>query len=753
MTEPFNPFASWLGLDPKIKNPHHFQLLGLSSRVTDPVEIQKTVDAAVKRHAERLALVPAGENDELVDKLKHRIANARKTLLDPALRSAYLEKLKQFLDKNQPTTVSGLTLAQPPSDSTENVMPPDSAQLPSNASLSPANTASDVAAAIPKDPDTPMPLAIVAGATPPTHGIAGESPVATLSIPMAVPINEAAPNAPATAPNPPLATPEKNRGVAVNFDGVPIDEVRITKRPLARKHSNLVPILTIVMLALLGAGGVLIFQNWDDLARLGGIGENIPAAPGIVQEDELTTYIPTSPNPNTKVTNAEKKLPELNLNDLPDVNIDEIVERPQASVGTPRLPENENARLARIKERLAEMGRAETSARLKGKPESGVDATAFNPSAESKNTANPDSNFVELDQSQLVRLRRHIERAQRSIYRREKSAAARLLQSAEGVLEEVRKNVNDSFAPESAAVVRMVADTKEVFELVGGFWDQVVASCQRIPGGQEIRIGEQVVALIEADPEKFIVRNAGSNITYRYHFCPPGLAMALAAQGAIPDIPTWSKQQAAFYAVDQLGGANHQSEIEACLRIAEEANHDCSGIRRYCEFELSTVGIPPEKLEIGLQNEFDDALVDFRTKHDYADPEQLDPSVAGKLAESLLYSDSSNFQQRFALIEEARKLAIRGGEVSKAEDAVIELDHFAKIDRANLMCDSLMEISKGKLTQKQRRALMERAIPFLKSDYGGMAKSESQRSLTKQLIKMAESNGMTDAIRRLNQLD
>lgn len=489
------------------------------------------------------------------------------------------------------------------------------------------------------------------------------------------------------------------------------------------------------MLASVGVGGFLISQNWDVLASLARIDGKMPAAPGIVDEDEPTIYDPATAKSIATIPDSREDLSELDPQEFPEVDVDEVMTHP---IG-----------LADDSDNVDGVPSIDTNT----EPPTDTNTSEVDPKMEVNENPKPDANVVTLDESQLARFRRHIERAQRSIYRREKSVAAKSLRLAEEVLEEVRESENDAFNPGQAPIVGMAADTKEILELVGGFWVQVVASSQEIPGGQEIEIGEQIIALIEADQEKFMVRNAGSNVTYHYHYCPPGLAMALAVQGSIPDVPTWSKQQAAFYAVDQLNGANHRIKIEAFLAIAEEANHDCSGIRRYCEFEFGTVGVPSEKIEIASRDELDEALADFRTENEYTDPKKLDPGVAGMLAEMLLQIESVNFEQHVAFLEEARKLAIRAGEVSKAEDAIVELDHFAEIDLANLMCDSLIDISKAKLTQWQRRALIERGIPFLKSEYGGRAKRKSTLLLAKQLAKIAQLDGMTDAIRRLNQMN
>jgi uncharacterized membrane protein len=293
----------------------------------------------------------------------------------------------------------------------------------------------------------------------------------------------------------------------------------------------------------------------------------------------------------------------------------------------------------------------------------------------------------------------------------------------------------------------------EILDLLEGFWRQVANSSQSIRGGQEIAVGEQIVGFLEATDEEVTVRNAGSNITYQYYFCPPGLAVELALKGAIPDIPEWSKQLAVFYAINQVDGVDHSDKIDELLDIAEEAGHDCDGIRHFAEFEFGKLGKPASKIELPDKNELDEAVAEFRAESSYENIRKLTQGMAGMYSEFLMQIDSPNFQQHVAFLEEARKLAIAGGEASKVEDAILEMDVYAKIDAADLLCESFIEIAKGKLTELQARDLVERAIAFLKSNFGKSADARDRKTLATSLLKIANANQMLDVIRRLNQLD
>ena len=48
------PYHQWLGMDSRIKNPHHFQLLGVSSKVVDSDSYRIQVLAAAQAKLEML---------------------------------------------------------------------------------------------------------------------------------------------------------------------------------------------------------------------------------------------------------------------------------------------------------------------------------------------------------------------------------------------------------------------------------------------------------------------------------------------------------------------------------------------------------------------------------------------------------------------------------------------------------------------------------------------------------------------------
>ena len=711
-----NPFHLWLGLDPKTKNPHHFQLLGVSPKLLDQKEIEQAVNAGVKKCLVGLAKVPDGKHAELVNKLKQRIAVARKTLLDPSLRAAYLKKLKQQVRAQQVTKL--------PSKTKKNV---------------------DIANLAPHLPVTPSSVAAIAPPSPPVAAIQAQD----AAVPMAVSLPPGSQRVvPASVPMNQVSE------VAVNSDGVPIDDVKISRAiGRRRKKSKLGLIVGILMLVLTGVGAFLIYKNKDTLFDLVAVAKDSPAGPGIVKEKPV---IPDAVVPAIGGSEKEKGLPNktdysvssfptLDLDALPELDEHAVLAHPETQAATMRNEDQLAQVIANEKERI---GVVESEKKM----EPGVKPTGS--AADSVPEEEPEGPLVKFDDFQLSKIRRHLERASRSIERHELDAATTAIDYANSVRAEVAIEPNSHFDSVQAPVAQLVEETKEIHDLVVGFWAQVVASCQDIPGSQEIEASGQKIAYLEADESQVIVRHAGANVTYEYKFCPPSLAVALATQGAIADIPTWGKQLAAFYAVDQVvNGKDHSEKIDELLKVAESAGHDCSGIRHYAQFKFGKIGVPDKKIEMPNKRTFKETIAEFRKENQYGDPAKVSPGTGIMIADLLLQVDSPNFEQHVALLEESRIIGIQIGEASITEDAIIELAKFAEIDQANLTCESFIEIAKSQLTSRQRRTFAERAIPFLRSELAGGAKLRTRQSLAKKLADLATAYNLVDISRRVNQID
>ena len=99
MSEAFDPYHKWLGIQPKDQPPHHYRLLGIEQFESDPDVIASAAD-------QRMAHVrsfQAGRHEADCQRILNEIATARVCLLDSATREAYDAELhRRSKEKNTP---------------------------------------------------------------------------------------------------------------------------------------------------------------------------------------------------------------------------------------------------------------------------------------------------------------------------------------------------------------------------------------------------------------------------------------------------------------------------------------------------------------------------------------------------------------------------------------------------------------------------------------------------------------------------
>ena len=750
-----------MGLKPSIRNPHNFQLLGVSPRLTDSDEIKQAVEKGVREKLALLSKVPVNEKSApLIKKLKHKIAIAQKILSDPKLRHAYKVELKSKLDAAKSAKSARPKPAPAPPVPNSEMLPPTakpasaSASAPTPNELAPPTRSSNSGPMDQPDftpiEDPPAAKPIIANpvvANPVTAGtpIVGppptEAPAAApiLNPDMAAPATPAAATQAASAPVQaaiPMAVPmgaeQAPPAVAVPLQQTQdeIESVQISKRTGRKKRSKLVaPIALLTMLGVMGGGGYLIYDNFDALLKLGKVDpENAKIGPGVTE----------SATDGKAKEEVPEKLKAVDLDSMSELDVDEIFNKDDEVNGLE--PGSSKAVVDAMAQRDQAMG--------KENPGSGTSNEI--PGVE--NSTAPPKELKSLDDSQVATLRRKLEHAHRSLFRRDFANVEPLLEFSAQMADQSGLAADD-LVPEHKPLVYNIADTGKIAVLVQGFWKQVHDSAEGISGAQEIVIGSQIVGFVESKPTSVIVRRAGGNIEYDYSWCPPGLALAIAEQGAVKDVPTWNMQKAAFFSVDQLSGNDHLDRIDEFLAIAESANHDCEAIRRFSKFSFGKLGVPQEKVEFPEQDEIDPAVQQFRDEMGYDRVDKVDQGKAIEHAKLLLQIDSPNFDQHVSILEEARQLAIQGGSASLAEDALLDLNNFANFDLTMLSHKTYSDLCDGRRTAPQIRDLMERAIPYLNSELGDRLDSKKKTRLAKELAELAEKFNMRDAYRRLSQIE
>lgn len=728
MSTPPNPFHQWLGLDPRLTAPHHFQLLGVSPKLTDQQEIAKAVEAGVQRNLKLLAKVPAGENDELLAKIKKRLAIARKVLLDPKLREQYLAKLKTDL-KNAQAQQSQTKQAQ-----AKQAQLPTTPKPRSRFKKAPETAAKAVQPPLPDLPPT------IAGADAAPDPPASASPDS--AIPIAIPL--AQPVAIEGGPKVPIAQPAVP---AVAEPGINISVTRVKRK----RNRWLAPLLTVGFLGVVGGGGLYVYQNWESLLVAGGVDPNAPVIP-----DRVKAVVNENSNPgvdeasNQSIGDKESPvvstLPQIDLDSLAEVDEDKIMTDPATLASTGRNVSSQNAISSAVNS-------GSESASNNTSPDIAMDNADDLDDTRGPDMSPPEFGMLEMDAAARAKLARRIKRARRSMLRRDFPTAAVAIRSAESVVADVLTAgpADSRLDEESQSLANLIPQAKEILTLNQGFWKQVIESAKTIPGGQEITVGEQVVGFVESAEDTFIVKKAGSLITYPYTNCPPGLAVAIAEQGAVPDVPTWSKQLASFYAIHQTKQQEHADKIEELLEIADEAGHDCDGLLSFAEFDFDSFGLPSEKIA-EVSDEPDPALTTFREENGYSRISKLSTDEAERLAAVLLEIDSPNFEQHAAMLREAIELAVQAENAWMAEDAILELSHYQEVDQAALMLDALGAIGKASPEGLKFRKLAECALAFLNSPAADGTDSKKRQQLVRRLQRLAKSRELSDVEIRLTQV-
>lgn len=721
MTSKFNPYKQWLGLNTQYLRPHYFELFDLSPSLKDQEEITKIVDAAAKRCLKLLGEVPAGENDELVEEIQERVLRAQKVLSNPKTRLSYCDQLQS---KTRERKASISTKPDPSLD-------PPSKKRPGKGAPKPA-VESPV-----RDLNPPSPAEVVSPPSiPPTKVNSTMPPIAAK--PVAVASQTGLPMAI------PLAKPLPQEPVEPEESGSPMmGDLKISRVIRRRRSSKKFAVLVVVlMFAMLAGGAYSIFQNWSVIEDLGGLANaKDPTSAGTTAGDPEDDGFGVKPIVSPSDVSSD---PDVDPRPLPRVDLNKLDELDEDAI--------------------RQSDREEKMANKKGdddiKPEgmdSDVESKDENPDEKeampSDEKGPKASVLVKFDDLQRAQYERYLNRARHSLFRRDRVRAKRAIENAQQIKNSVSSEVGSEFVEDQLEVAGLVDEFVEIYDLCDGFWAQVISSSTEILGGQELEVSKQIISLVESDQDKVIVRNAGSNITYEYSFLPPQLAVVLAKQGSIKDIPTWNKQLAAFYAVNQVDGKDYRAQIERLLTESEAAGHSCDGIRHFSRFGFDSLGKVQRKVKFPNKKAQQEGISSFRMEQEYESVSDLSSGRALMAAQALEDRLTNDVAQDVIFLEEIRKLGIRSGDPGTVVDAISELGNLSLVNVSNLLCESYLEMADSELSVSQRRSLMEVAIPYLKSELGQKSKLKPREQLVGALMKLAQVYGMADSARRLDQVE
>ena len=507
-----NPFHQWLGLSPENTNPHHFQLLRVSPKLADQAEIETLVAAGVARNLGLLAQVPAGKYDQLVAKLKARIASAEKTLLDPQLRAQYKRKLKAQLASGEVTQPSKANpeLTAPssmtPTASETGGPPVKESELSApvrkpNPPLAgkPVTDAADSAAFIPAAPTAPAANVPQAAPVATPASILHAQSVPPKAVPLAVPLQNQNPQMAVPVANAAVPPPIANAGgqPPAQAESFPPREqvdagsgpavVKISVQKVRRRRSNLVgPIFVLLMLAAAVGGSFLIYQNFDELVKLGR-----GSSGGTTIDDDLTE----NEKPAVKVeTEKAGSLGKKEDEPMPkqavaggmetDSSKSKKLAHNQKRKQAKKLNVNHQGAAADVAEKsgdeMEQKAKSKDSMRVDPLDEMPVEDTVEEELPSETEPPEAEPVVLSLDASQLAHVRRDLDRAYRGLYRRETQLAKKSFESANAVVDELQQSEAAQFVPAQQPLADRVGDFKKLMSHVDGFWKQVHKSAESI---------------------------------------------------------------------------------------------------------------------------------------------------------------------------------------------------------------------------------------------------------------------------------
>jgi len=109
MSQPFDPYRVWLGIQPKDQPADHYRLLGIERFEDQP----QTIDHAADRQMAHLRTFQSGRHADQSQRILNEVAAARVCLMDAAAKAAYDQQLQES-SISQAAPIVEIVPAQPP---------------------------------------------------------------------------------------------------------------------------------------------------------------------------------------------------------------------------------------------------------------------------------------------------------------------------------------------------------------------------------------------------------------------------------------------------------------------------------------------------------------------------------------------------------------------------------------------------------------------------------------------------------------
>ncbi len=194
------------------------------------------------------------------------------------------------------------------------------------------------------------------------------------------------------------------------------------------------------------------------------------------------------------------------------------------------------------------------------------------------------------------------------------------------------------------------------------FLAQVRSSADELPGGQEIKVGKLVMALIDSSPTEVTLRRAGRNDVIPYMDLPSSVAIALGDQGSKKSVPQWNMAKAADLTIQSRFNPTLQEQAAPFLSqsISDGYDVECGAIVAYGLMDWQQQHLPADRAADLKEDQIRDLLRDFRAANGYKNPKLVKSDAAAEILRQLLFVPAQSQQHRMARLADA--IAIAAGQ-------------------------------------------------------------------------------------------
>jgi hypothetical protein len=322
---------------------------------------------------------------------------------------------------------------------------------------------------------------------------------------------------------------------------------------------------------------------------------------------------------------------------------------------------------------------------------------------------------------------------------RDSETAKKRLQLAKGVL---------TSASEQAQLTAL----EEVVGHLDRYWKQLVQSSARMRTG-EIKWGDESAGFIESTDQYVLVKLKGIGLKVLWEYVRPDIAVQLAEQGPIADIPAWRLAKASALMLDTQTAREQEPLIRQWLDESAADGHEIANL----EWVLSQrVARSPGVLKMPAPS--GELLESAKRSLREVLPEKniAANNVAGRkavidqlLAEAARQADPA---VKFVALERARDHAIRLVDIPLCRELLESLATAFEIDVESKMLDSVSEMAAFVQTEVQAERVCEAILISSGVSLTELTKGAVEPKVLRTAEELARKQGLKQMLDRIHYL-